>query len=126
MLKPSSYVPVLVFSSVCAIGTWAGLSLTGNVFTWHFAFLLGYFTLVTIGLLFWQEGSVKQTNMFIRRFMAGLVIKLMGSLVLLAVLLKISPDLVDKPLTVVFAILYLAYLAFSTVRLSTVLRPAKN
>ena len=126
MLKPSAYIPVLVFSCICAIGTWAGLYFTGNSFTWHFAFLLGYFTLVTIGLLFWQEGSVKQTNIFIRRFMAGLVIKLMGSFVLLAVLLKSAPETVDKPLTVVFAVLYLAYLAFSTVRLSNVLRPSKN
>ena len=69
---------------------------------------------------------MKQTNIFIRRFMAGLVIKLMGSLVLLAVLLKCAPETVDKPLTVVFAVLYLAYLAFSTVRLSNVLRPSKN
>ena len=115
-------LPLLLLSVLCATVCWCLVVLSGNVFTWHFSFLLGYFTIVTFILLAWQEGSKAQTNIFIRRFMGGLVMKLMGSLIVFAFLLKAAPDEVDKPLTVAFAGLYVAYLAFSAVRLSRVAR----
>ena len=97
---------------------------TGHPFTWHFVFLLVFFPIVTYLLLSWQEHGSAQANIFIRRFMGGLVIKLMGSLIVFAILLKVAPTEVDKPLTVVFAGLYVIYLAFSTIRLSGVARTA--
>ncbi|MBK6831122.1 MAG: hypothetical protein IPG92_10465 [Flavobacteriales bacterium] len=124
MSKAPFLFPLLLFSALCALATWCGVYFTGNAFTWHFVFLLTYFTLVTLALLMWQERSSAQANIFIRRFMGGLVMKLMGSLLVFAILLKVAPPEVDKPLTVAFAGRYVAYLAFSTVRLSRVIRTA--
>ena len=126
MPKPSFLIPLVALGALCAVVTWCGVQLTGNVFTWHYAFLLGYFTIVTFALLLWQEGSTAQTNIFIRRFMGGLVMKLMGSLIVFAFLLKAAPPEVDKPLTVAFAGLYAVYLAFSTIRLSRLMRTGKS
>lgn len=122
MSKFPFLLPLLLLSALSAVACWCLVVLSGNAFTWHFAFLLGYFTVVTFILLAWQEGSKAQANIFIRRFMGGLVMKLMGSLIVFAFLLKAAPDEVDKPLTVAFAGLYVSYLAFSAVRLSRVAR----
>ncbi len=126
MSKPTFLIPLIALGALCAVVTWCGVQLTGNLFTWHYVFLLAYFTLVTFALLLWQERSTAQTNIFIRRFMGGLVLKLMGSLIVFAFLLKAAPEEVDKPLTVAFAGLYMVYLAFSTVRLSRVLRSSSK
>ena len=123
-MVPPFLVPLLVFSAACALATFGGLKALNIPFTWHFGFLLAYFMLVTFALLAWQERGTAQTNIFIRRFMAGLVIKLMGSLIVLAILLKVSPEEVDKPLSIAFVGLYLAYLVFSTARLARVMRTA--
>lgn len=121
---PKFLVPLLVIAALSSVVAWAGVHFTENLFTWHFVFLLVFFPVVTFLLLSWQERSSGQANIFIRRFMGGLVIKLMGSLIVFAVLLKVAPPEVDKPLTVVFAGLYVIYLAFSTIRLSGVMRTA--
>ena len=59
---------------------------------------------------------------FMRRFMGSLALKMLLSLGLLTVLLLRAPK--EKLLVsgVAFAVLYLAYLAFSTVRLSALAR----
>lgn len=51
---------------------------------------------------------------FIRRFMGGLVIKLLASLVLFFVLMKVVPAAMAAPLVAAFALLYLAFLGFGT------------
>ncbi len=122
MLRTPILLPLLVFGASCALATWGLVHFTDNPFTWHFIFLLAFFPAVTFALLSWQERSTAQTNIFIRRFMGGLVMKLMGSLIVFAFLLKAAPVEVDRPLTVAFAGLYLAYLAYSTVRLSNIVR----
>lgn len=126
MSRAPFLIPLLLFSGLCGLVTFGALYLTGIGFTWHFTFLLAFFLLVTAGLLLWQERSDIPANIFIRRFMGGLVMKLLGSLVVLAILLKIAPPEVDKPLTIAFAGLYVSYLAFSTIRLSQVMRSAKR
>lgn len=117
-------LPLVLFSALTAIVAWCFIALAGHAFTWHYGFLMAYFTIVTFAMLAWQESAKARTNIFIRRFMGGLVMKLMGSLIVFAFLAKAAPDEVDKPLTVCFAGLYAAYLAFSTVRLSQVMRTA--
>lgn len=85
--------------------------------------LLVYFTAITLVLLSWQERrAVTDIKGFVRRFMLGMVMKLMGSLVLLFVLLRLAPKEITNPLTVAFALLYFAFLIFSTVRLTMILR----
>jgi hypothetical protein len=122
MSKTPFLLPLVLFGALCALVTWGVVYFTANPFTWHFVFLLVFFPAITFALLSWQERSTAQTNIFIRRFMGGLVMKLMGSLIVFAFLLKAAPPEVDRPLTVAFAGLYLIYLAYSTVRLSNIMR----
>ncbi len=126
MSRSSVYVQVLLFSTVIGALAYGGLYLTGHAFDWRFGLLLGYFTGVTALLLAWQESSAGTANIFIRRFMAGLVMKLMGSLILLAVLLKTAPKELTAPLAVVFSLMYLGYLGFSVVRLSGAVKATRQ
>ena len=103
--------------------TWCVLHFTARAFIWHHVVLLVYFTAITLVLLSWQERrAITDIKGFVRRFMLGMVIKLMGSLVLLFVLLRLAPKDITNQLTVTFALLYFAFLIFSTVRLTMILR----
>jgi len=107
--------------------TWCGVHFTGRKFTWHYVFLLAYFTAVTLVLLAWQERRAA-TDMkgFIRRFMLGMVIKLLGSMIVLLLLLRLEPKEVTKQLGLVFTLLYVAFLIFTTLRLTMVVRRASD
>ena len=59
---------------------------------------------------------------FVRRFMAGLMLKMLLSLAVLFALLIRAPEKNVMPNGIAFAVLYLAFLAFSTVRLSALSR----
>lgn len=116
--RHTAVLPVLLFSLLCAGVTWYALRLLSLVLTWPFAVMLVWFATVTLALLLWQERAVgADLRSFMRRFMAGLIIKLLGSLVLLFVLLHIVPPESAKPMAVSFALLYLAFLGFGTARL---------
>ncbi len=89
--------------------------------------LLVYFTTITLVLLTWQERrTATDIKGFIRRFMVGMVTKLLGSLVVLFILLLLVPHEPRSPLTIAFAALYVAFLVFSTARLSMLLRRNMN
>ena len=96
----------------------------GLAFTWPYVAVLTWFSLVTLVLHLWQEGAAAiNIQGFIRRFMAGLVIKLLLSLMLLVVVAKKLPPEVERmPFVMAFALLYLAFLGFSTARLVAVLK----
>ncbi|MBK7085615.1 MAG: hypothetical protein IPH53_13520 [Flavobacteriales bacterium] len=116
--RRTAVLPVLLFSVLCTGVTWYTLRLLSVVLTWPFAVMLVWFATVTLALLLWQERAVgADLRPFMRRFMAGLVIKLLGSLVLLFVLMRLVPTESAKPMAVSFALLYLAYLSFGTARL---------
>lgn len=92
------------------------LHLTDRPFSWPFAAMLAWFATVTLGLLSWQErawGPAVQP--FIRRFMGGMVLKLLGSMVLLFVLVRSIPEAMVREVASTFLLLYLAYLAFTTI-----------
>jgi hypothetical protein len=87
------------------------------------ALLLAWFTLITAGLHRWQEHALAtDPKGFARRFMAGLSIKMLLSLLVAVVLLLRTPKPERLEVGLLFAGLYLAYLAFSTLRLTTLAR----
>ncbi|MBL7939695.1 MAG: hypothetical protein JNL43_10075 [Flavobacteriales bacterium] len=114
---------MLLFSAMCAVVTAGTLRLLGVPFTWPYALVLAWFTLVSLLLLSWQEKALgPDVRVFIRRFMGGMVLKLLVSLVLLIILVKAVRGVDPKPLSSTFALLYFAYLAFTTARLAGRLR----
>ncbi|MEO8069744.1 MAG: hypothetical protein ABI599_18755 [Flavobacteriales bacterium] len=114
--------PILLFSAAVALATWFALYLSGRAFAWPHVIILGYFATISLVLHAWQEKSASDAKLFMRRFMTGLVVKLMLSLVLLVILVVVLPTDAVKPLTVVFVLLYLAFLGFSTARLVMLIR----
>jgi hypothetical protein len=115
----------MLIGAACAACMVGGLYFTGKPFDWRYGLLLGYFILVTFFLLRWQEDSAGKTNIFIRRFMAGLVLKLMGSLILLAVLLKTAPGDLVAPLSIIFVALYVVFMGWSVARLMKVVKTSQ-
>lgn len=114
-----------LFTLAMAIVAYGALRLLHVPFSWPYGLALAYFTLITLGLHAWQESGFRQTPQgFMQRFMAGLVMKMLGSVAVLVLLLLIVPRADAMPLGVVFAALYLAYLAFSTLRLLAISRQA--
>lgn len=87
---------------------------------WAVILFLGALTAV---LLLWQERAlVLDPKGFMMRFMAGLVVKLLAGLAAVAAILVLLPRDQGLRLSLTFAALYLAFLAFSTVRLSRLSR----
>ena len=103
-----------------------GLYLAGKPFDWRYGLLLGYFIVVTSLLLRWQESGADKTNIFVRRFLAGLTIKLMGSVVLMVILVKTAPTELKMPLVITFVGLYVAFTTFSVSRLMKVVKSPKT
>lgn len=126
-MRGNTLTSVILFAAACSAAVFLGLRLSGHPFTWHFGVLLGYFALVTLLLLLWQEPrAASDIKGFIRRFMGGLVLKLLGSLVLLFALVKLAPLELLRPLTITFALLYFAFLTFSTLRLTRRVRSSQG
>ncbi len=112
----------MLIGAIGAVCTVAGLHLAGVPFDWRYALLLIYFVNVTSLLLGWQEKVAEQTAVFIRRFLVGLIIKLMGSVVLMVILVKIGPPGSATPLAITFVGLYVLFTTFSVSRLMKVIR----
>lgn len=120
----SPLLPVILFSVACTGATWLALRLVGHPFSWPYISILAWFTIVTLVLHLWQEpAAANNVKGFMRRFMAGLVIKLLASLVLVFVLVQLLADAARlKPLLLAFVLLYLAFLGFSTARLTMLIK----
>lgn len=119
-----TFLPRLVlFAAAMTLAVYGTLYAIHRPFTWPYGVALAYFTLITLSLHLWQERGLQQTPMgFMQRFMGGLVVKMLGSVAVLVLLLLIVPADHALPLGVVFAVLYLAFLAFSTLRLLSISR----
>ena len=103
-------LPVLLFSATCSVATALILHLVGQPFTWPFAVVLAWFTLITLVLLSWQERSLgDDVRPFIRRFMGGMVLKLMFSLLVLAILVKAADTTPLRAWAAAFVLLYFAF-----------------
>ncbi|MDX9750789.1 MAG: hypothetical protein RBT71_06880 [Flavobacteriales bacterium] len=123
MGRRSFVVPLLLFSLACAALTALVLHLSGIPFRAVHAGAIAYLALVTLALHAWQEGAlVSDPKGFVPRFMTGLVLKMLASILVLVVIVVVLPKEEAIPLALAFAVLYLAFLAFSTVRLSGLVR----
>lgn len=121
----SFLIPLLAFALCCALVLVAVLVATGAAVAPHYAGVLLYFVMITAILHGWQEDAfVTDPKGFVRRFMAGLMLKMFLSLAVLVILLFTVTKSLSIPLTLSFATLYLAFLAFSTLRLSRLSRTA--
>jgi hypothetical protein len=110
-------LPILLFAAVCAAVMFLTLRFAAIPTSGVFWDMLAWFTVLTVVLHAWQEGGRGgDPKIFVRRFMAGLVIKMMLSLVALVVLLVVLPKDRLVPAAITFVLLYLAFLGFSTAR----------
>lgn len=116
--RPSPFLPVLLFTAACTGLTWGALHLLGLPFHWAYLAVIGYLALTTYLLHHWQEGAMRtDPKGFVRRFMTGLVVKMLVSLFLLLAIVFLVERALALPLALTFALLYLAFLGFSTARL---------
>ncbi len=114
----SFLLPLLIFSTCCSAVLAGVLVAAGATLTPHYAGVVIYFAAITALLHAWQEHSfVTDPKGFVRRFMAGLMLKMFLSVVVLVILLFTIPKGISIPLALSFAVLYLAFLVFSTLRL---------
>ncbi|MFN3874402.1 MAG: hypothetical protein ACK4L7_00630 [Flavobacteriales bacterium] len=114
----SFLTPIALFTSAMALLLWIALHGLGFALEPLHAMMLLWFAALTIALHLWQEHAMAaDPKGFARRFMAGLLLKMLLSLgVLLALLLRAPKDTL-VPAGITFVLLYLAFLAFSTARL---------
>lgn len=114
---------LFLFSAVCMGTTWAVLHMIGRAFDWRHVAIVMYLALATFALHVWQEhGMVTDPGGFVRRFMTGLVLKMFVSVLLLVAIVMVLPRDEGIPLALIFTLLYLAFLVFSTVRSTVLLR----
>lgn len=113
---------IFLFTLLCLGATWFALGALGQSFYWpHVAIAIWFFG-VSVLLHRWQERDLStDLKRFMRRFMTGLVLKLLASLALLALAL-FALDHDRKPFMIVFVLWYLAFLGFSTARLVLLLK----
>lgn len=115
----SFLIPIALFSAAMAVLLWLALFGLRVPFGPEHAIMLAWFALVTTALHLWQEHAMaSDPKGFVRRFMGGLMLKMLLSLGVLVVLLLRAPKETLMVSGIVFAVLYLAFLAFSTMRLS--------
>lgn len=115
----SFLIPIALFTAAMAVLLWLALFGLRVPFGPEHGIMLAWFALVTTSLHLWQEHAMaSDPKGFVRRFMGGLMLKMLLSLGVLVVLLLRAPKETLMVSGIVFAALYLAFLAFSTVRLS--------
>jgi hypothetical protein len=115
----SFLIPILLFTAGMALLLWIAFYGMQLPLEPVHAIMLFWFAAITTVLHLWQEHAMTtEPKGFIRRFMAGLMLKMLLSLGVLVVLLIRAPKETVMPNGIAFAALYLAFLAFSTSRLS--------
>ncbi len=121
----SFLAPLTIFTVCCAVVLGAILALARSPLTIHYLAVILYFALITFGLHAWQEHAFAvDPKGFVRRFMAALMGKMFLSVVVLVLLLFTVPHGIVIPLSLSFAVLYLAFLIFSTARLMKISKTA--
>jgi len=111
---------MVLFGIAVGAATYAVFRLAHWPFGLSHVAVLFFWTLLSAALQVWQEeGLITDPKGFMLRFMSGLVIKLLVALAAVAAILALLPRERAVPLALLFAVLYLAFLAFSTLRLSS-------
>lgn len=114
-----SFLTILVAFTLACV---AGLALTARALRlpWDPVFLGMplYFAVLTFLLHRWQEKALAgDPKGFVQRFMTALVVKMFASVAVLVLLLLTTAERFITPMALGFAVLYLAYVVFSTIRL---------
>lgn len=123
MASGSPFTPILLFTGAAAFVLLLVLHGLGIPLEPAHGLLLAWFALITLALHLWQEPAMtRDPKGFARRFMAGLSIKMLLSLLVAVVLLLRAPKEERLVIGVAFAGLYLAFLAFSSSRLTGLAR----
>lgn len=123
----SFLLPVALFTAVCAVLLVAVLYLAEVPLGRGHVGMLLYFGLLTAALHYWQESTIQSDpKKSVNRFMTGMMIKMMATLMVLLITVILLPK--ERVLTIAlpFIALYLAFLAFSTARLTTQLQKQKG
>ena len=124
-LNRKPFLPLLIFSVFLAALIFLGVVLLGN--PWHgvYLFPVVFFFLLTLVMHLWQERSfATDPKGFVRRFMLGLVLKMFISLIVVVGMLMLMKGEHRILAVLIFAGTYLAFLAFSTIRLVNMSRHA--
>lgn len=109
---------VALFSLIMLATVVAGTRLAGLPWSPAYALEVVFFAVVSYLLLTWQEHAmVGDPKGFVRRFMTALVMKMFGCLIVVVCLVFLAPRDVAVPWILCFAMLYLAFLAYSVARL---------
>jgi len=113
----------VLFTLVCAFATWLVYRYNGLRMGQAAWGMISYYMVLTVLLHAWQEGNRGiSPQVLVRRYMAGLAIKMFLSLMVLVLLLFLLPREAVLHVVLTFILLYLAYLGFSTARMTMVLR----
>lgn len=116
-----AWLPPLLFGGVLAVLIAAVYPLAGQPLTALPFLLVGYFVVLTIAgaLLSPAEPTGAQA---VRTAMTGMALKMLLSMLVLVLLIFLSPKEHVLAWAITFAVLYLAFLVFTTVRQSLALR----
>lgn len=118
-------VAVLLFGCAAGAAAFAVFRLAGHGFGPVHLAIIGGWTLLSAALQAWQEASLTAgPKGFMPRFATGLAVKLLVAVAAIAALLFLRPRAEALPMALLFIGLYLAFLAFSTIRLSAMARRA--
>jgi branched-subunit amino acid transport protein AzlD len=119
----SFLVPILLFTAGMGLLLWIAFYGLRQPLEPAHGIMLIWFAAITTALHLWQEHSMAtDPKGFVRRFMGGMSLKMLLSLGVLVVLVVRAPKEAVLSSTIAFAVLYLAFLAFSTVRLTALSR----
>ncbi|HRD53388.1 MAG TPA: hypothetical protein PKY96_12150 [Flavobacteriales bacterium] len=115
----SFLAPILLFTAAVGLVLWLVFYGAQVPLERIHAFMLLWFAAITTALHLWQEHAMNtDPKGFVRRFMGGMMLKMLLSLGVLTVLLVRAPRETVLSTAIAFALLYLAFLGFSTVRLT--------
>ncbi len=119
----SFFIPIVLFTLACSLVVWLAFWFTGNTMGQAVWGMISYFMLFSMALHAWQEHALRtDPKGFTTRYLAGLSIKMLVSLMVLVILLLLLPQGSKLPVVLTFILLYLAYLGFSTARMTMLLR----
>lgn len=109
--------PLCVFTLACAAVMFVILRAVKAPLSAVYLAIPLYFAAITFLVHRWLEADLgDDPKGFVRRFMTGLVMKMFSSIAVLVVFMLLVPSPLLVPFTLSFAVFYLAFLAFSTVR----------
>lgn len=109
---------IALFSIAAAVLVVLGLGFFSFTLSWVYLAEVAFFAAVTWVLVSWQERNMHtDPKGFVRRFMLGLTLKMLGCLIVMTLLAFFAPPGLAVPWILCFALLYLAFLAYSVARL---------